>query len=141
MFVHLPKEAGWLAEYPHELTAFPRGRHDDQVDSTARMLDWFKQAGSGRSSNAGIWHLYQQQYEAQQAAASWRAARAVIGDGEEAPAVVTTAETRRRDPDAPETCRRNGVPPTPVLGRTAIGRERGPPRPRAKVKRVFVSQP
>ena len=69
-FVHLPKEAGWLAEYLHELTAFPRGRHDDQVDSTAQMLDWFKQAGSGPSSNAGIWHLYKQQYEAQQAAAS-----------------------------------------------------------------------
>jgi phage terminase large subunit-like protein len=31
-FVHLPKEAAWLAEYPHELTAFPRGRRDDQVD-------------------------------------------------------------------------------------------------------------
>ena len=43
-FVHLPKEAAWLAEYLHELTAFPRGRHDDQVDSTAQMLDWFKQA-------------------------------------------------------------------------------------------------
>jgi hypothetical protein len=69
-FVHLPKEAGWLAEYLHELTAFPRGRHDDQVDSTAQMLDWFKQAGSGPSSNAGIWYLHKQQYEAQQAAAS-----------------------------------------------------------------------
>jgi hypothetical protein len=69
-FVHLPKEAGWLAEYLHELSAFPRGRHDDQVDSTAQMLDWFKQAGSGPSPSAGIWHLYRQQYEAQQAAAS-----------------------------------------------------------------------
>src|SRR5271166_3973366 len=67
-FVHLPKEAVWLAEYLHELTAFPRGRHDDQVDSTAQMLDWFKQAGSGPTSNAGIWHLYREQYEAQQAA-------------------------------------------------------------------------
>jgi predicted phage terminase large subunit-like protein len=66
-FVHLPKEAAWLAEYLHELTAFPKGKHDDQVDSTAQMLDWFKQAGSGPSSNAGIWHLYKQQYEAQQA--------------------------------------------------------------------------
>ena len=69
-FVHLPREAGWLAEYLHELTAFPRGRHDDQVDSTAQMLDWCKQAGSGPSSNAGIWRLYEQQYEAQQAASS-----------------------------------------------------------------------
>jgi len=48
-FVHLPKEAGWLAEYLHELTALPRGKHDDQVDATAQMLDWFKR-GSGRTS-------------------------------------------------------------------------------------------
>jgi predicted phage terminase large subunit-like protein len=59
-FVHLPKEAAWLAEYLHELTAFPKGRHDDQVDATAQMLDWFKQVGSGPSSNAGIWHLYRE---------------------------------------------------------------------------------
>ena len=44
-FVHLPKEAGWLAEYLHELTVFPYGKHDDQVDSTAQLLDWFKAAG------------------------------------------------------------------------------------------------
>ena len=24
---------------------FPNGKHDDQVDSTAQMLDWFKQTG------------------------------------------------------------------------------------------------
>src|SRR5208282_3794753 len=58
-FVHLPKEAAWLAEYNHELTAFPRGRHDDQVDSTAQMLDWFKRC-SVPSSNAGIFELYRQ---------------------------------------------------------------------------------
>jgi predicted phage terminase large subunit-like protein len=61
-FVHLPKEAGWLAEYVHEMTAFPRGRHDDQVDSTAQMLDWFKR-GSGPSSNAGIFELTRQRAE------------------------------------------------------------------------------
>ena len=64
--MHLPKEAAWLPEYLHELTAFPKGKHDDQVDSTAQMLDWLKQAGRGPTSNAGIWHLYKQQYEAQQ---------------------------------------------------------------------------
>jgi predicted phage terminase large subunit-like protein len=69
-FVHLPKEGSWLPEYLHELTAFPKGKHDDQVDSRAQMLDWMKRAGSGPSSNAGIWHLYRQQYEAQQAGAS-----------------------------------------------------------------------
>ena len=45
-FVHLPKTAPWLAAYLHELTVFPNGRHDDQVDSTAQMLDWFKR-GAG----------------------------------------------------------------------------------------------
>jgi predicted phage terminase large subunit-like protein len=54
-FVHLPDAAPWLAPYLHEITTFPNGRHDDQVDSTAQMLDWFKQAGSGvPTSNAGI---------------------------------------------------------------------------------------
>jgi predicted phage terminase large subunit-like protein len=37
--VYLPKEAAWGAEYLHELTVFPKGRHDDQ------MLDWFKRGG------------------------------------------------------------------------------------------------
>jgi predicted phage terminase large subunit-like protein len=61
-FVHLPKEAAWLAEYVHEITAFPTGRHDDQVDSTAQMLDWFKR-GSSPSSGAGIFELYRQRAE------------------------------------------------------------------------------
>src|SRR6202040_2339250 len=39
-FVHLPDAAPWLAEYLHEMTVFPKGKHDDQVDSTAQFLDW-----------------------------------------------------------------------------------------------------
>jgi len=61
-FVHLPKEAAWLAEYLHELTVFPNGKHDDQVDSTAQMLDWFKQAGR---EPGGIWQLYKERYSQQ----------------------------------------------------------------------------
>jgi hypothetical protein len=61
-FVRVPSTAPWLAEYLHELTTFPRGRHDDQVDSTAQMLDWFKR-GSGPTSNAGIFELYRQRAE------------------------------------------------------------------------------
>jgi predicted phage terminase large subunit-like protein len=61
-FVHLPKAAPWLAQYLHEMTVFPNGRHDDQVDSTAQMLDWFKR-GSGPSSNAGIFELTRQRAE------------------------------------------------------------------------------
>ncbi len=42
-FVWLPQEAPWLADYLAEFAAFPRGRHDDQVDSTAQALAWTKQ--------------------------------------------------------------------------------------------------
>jgi predicted phage terminase large subunit-like protein len=41
-FVLIPETAPWLAEYLHELTVFPKGKHDDQADSTAQFLDWFK---------------------------------------------------------------------------------------------------
>ena len=41
-FVHIPETAPWLAEYLHEMTVFPKRKHEDQVDSTAPFLDWFK---------------------------------------------------------------------------------------------------
>jgi predicted phage terminase large subunit-like protein len=41
-FVHLPDKASWLGEYIHELITFPRGKNDDQCDSTSQALDWFK---------------------------------------------------------------------------------------------------
>jgi hypothetical protein len=52
---------------PARADGVPNGKHDDQVDSTAQMLDWFKQAGRGPTSSAGIRHLYRQRYEAHQA--------------------------------------------------------------------------
>ncbi len=39
-FVHLPDDAPWLADYLAELTVFPAGRHDDQVNSTSQFLAW-----------------------------------------------------------------------------------------------------
>lgn len=36
--VWLPCEAAWLADYLHELALFPKGKYDDQVDSTAQAL-------------------------------------------------------------------------------------------------------
>src|SRR5450759_4283774 len=39
-FVYLPKNAPWLADYLHELMMFPRGKHDDQVDSTSQALQY-----------------------------------------------------------------------------------------------------
>jgi hypothetical protein len=41
-FVHIPETAPWLAEYLLDLTVFPNGKHDDQADSTAQFLDWYK---------------------------------------------------------------------------------------------------
>src|SRR6516165_8406778 len=57
-FVHLPDAAPWLAAYLHELTTFPHGRHDDQVDSTSQLLDWFKQAG--QEPQDWMWQQYKQ---------------------------------------------------------------------------------
>jgi predicted phage terminase large subunit-like protein len=57
-FVHLPKEAAWLAEYLHELTVFPKGKHDDQVDSTAQMLDCFKRGG--QEPRDWMWQMHKE---------------------------------------------------------------------------------
>jgi predicted phage terminase large subunit-like protein len=41
-FVYLPDKADWLGEYLHEMISFPKGRFDDQCDSTSQALDWIK---------------------------------------------------------------------------------------------------
>ena len=64
-FVYIPETAPWLAEYLHELTVFPNGKHDDQVDSTAQLLDWLKQAGR---EPGGIYQYYKELAEAPQPA-------------------------------------------------------------------------
>jgi predicted phage terminase large subunit-like protein len=53
-FVHLPAQAHWLAEYLHELSVFPKGKYDDQVDSTSQALDWFKD-GAGEFGLLELW--------------------------------------------------------------------------------------
>ena len=55
-FVHIPETAPWLAEYLHEMTIFPKGKYDDQVNSTAQFLDWFKKPFPSQ----GIFELYRQ---------------------------------------------------------------------------------
>ena len=37
-FVYLPVQAHWLSEYLHELLVFPKGKYDDQIDSTSQAL-------------------------------------------------------------------------------------------------------
>ena len=44
------ERAPWLTLYLAELMTSPNGNHDDQVDSTAQMLDWFK--GAAREASA-----------------------------------------------------------------------------------------
>jgi predicted phage terminase large subunit-like protein len=61
-FVRVPESAPWLAQYLQEMTVFPNGKHDDQVDSTAQLFDWFKR-GAGPTFNAGIFELYRQRAE------------------------------------------------------------------------------
>jgi len=51
--VYLPKQAPWLAEYRLELGAFPRARHDDQVDSTSQALAWIQ--NSWRTSDSRVY--------------------------------------------------------------------------------------
>jgi phage terminase large subunit-like protein len=48
-FVHIPETAPWLAEYLHEMTVFPKSKHDDQVDSTASATRRFDLAVRHRS--------------------------------------------------------------------------------------------
>jgi predicted phage terminase large subunit-like protein len=38
--VHVPKRADWLDDFFIEITQFPRGRHDDQVDALSQFLNW-----------------------------------------------------------------------------------------------------
>jgi predicted phage terminase large subunit-like protein len=70
-FVHLPDKAAWLPEYLHELSSFPKGKYDDQADSTSQALDWFRQ--QCMNWGYGIIEYYKQEAEkikAQEAAVS-----------------------------------------------------------------------
>ena len=58
MFIYLASP--WLAEYLHEMTVFPNGKHDDQVDSTAQFLEWFKRP----FSNQGYYEWARQRAQA-----------------------------------------------------------------------------
>jgi predicted phage terminase large subunit-like protein len=62
-FVHIPETAPWLAEYLHEMSVFPKGKHDDQVDSTAQFLDWFKKPFPGQ----GVFEYHRREFEKRQA--------------------------------------------------------------------------
>ncbi|WP_310053788.1 phage terminase large subunit [Agrilutibacter niabensis] len=57
--VLIPKQAAWLPDYVQELTTFPKGKYDDQVDSTAQAIKWI--TGEGREPN--IIRFYKEECE------------------------------------------------------------------------------
>jgi predicted phage terminase large subunit-like protein len=40
--VYLLKDGSWLNGFKEEVLQFPRGRHDDQVDSLSQFLNWIE---------------------------------------------------------------------------------------------------
>ena len=49
-YVFLPEEADWLVDFTREIAAFPKGKHDDQVDSTSQFLLWTRTQGPRRAA-------------------------------------------------------------------------------------------
>lgn len=37
----VPADSPWIAKFHREVTMFPNGKHDDQVDSLSQFLKWF----------------------------------------------------------------------------------------------------
>ena len=46
--VYLPRRASWLEDFRIELLQFPKGKHDDQVDSMSQFLNWLEQRNRNR---------------------------------------------------------------------------------------------
>ena len=63
-FVYIPEQASWLDEYLYELSVFPNGRFDDQVDSTSQALEVI---GNPRIASQGFYDLIREQNAARQA--------------------------------------------------------------------------
>ncbi len=57
--VLFPKDAPWLDAYIAEMTVFPNGRNDDQVDSTSQALEWVVTPQPGM----GLFEYYRQEAE------------------------------------------------------------------------------
>jgi predicted phage terminase large subunit-like protein len=55
-FVYIPQEAHWLADYLYELSVFPNGKYDDQVDSTSQGLEAI---GHPQMKSAGFYDMVQ----------------------------------------------------------------------------------
>jgi phage terminase large subunit-like protein len=61
-FVFVPEKAPWLNVYLHELAQFPKGKFDDQVDSTSQALEFMACGQKGM----GLFIFYRNCYLEQQ---------------------------------------------------------------------------
>ena len=50
--VWVPGDAGWMKTFEDELTSFPHGKHDDQVDSVVQFLAAFDTGNLLRRADA-----------------------------------------------------------------------------------------
>jgi predicted phage terminase large subunit-like protein len=48
--ISLPNMAEWLYDYENQLVSFPKGKHDDMVDSTSQFINWW------RTQSYGLWN-------------------------------------------------------------------------------------
>jgi predicted phage terminase large subunit-like protein len=73
--VWFPKEASWLRDLEDELFAFPKGRHDDQVDSISQALAYKPPSGWTDESLKGlhnmVYALWQDEIFARLAGRPW----------------------------------------------------------------------
>jgi predicted phage terminase large subunit-like protein len=54
--VHLPRRETWLEDFRAELMQFPKGRHDDQVDSLSQFLACVERSPRNRWSTQ-LWYV------------------------------------------------------------------------------------
>lgn len=87
----LPKAAPWLAEFLDELSTFPAGAHDDQVDSLTQALNYL------RMHSAGYGLL-----EAFKIMSATPAIAASVLERHRPPAKMETAEAQPEAPACPE---------------------------------------
>ena len=59
-FVVVAEDASWTREYFYEMESFPRGKYDDQVDSTSQFFGWFNNV---RVAFWGLREYYRQRAE------------------------------------------------------------------------------
>lgn len=56
--VFLPIKSEWLADFEHEVTLFPNGKHDDRVDSMSQFLNWLRNKDSAHESRRKFMDFY-----------------------------------------------------------------------------------